>query len=107
MNRHVSGEWNSVCYVCGFKFKASQLHKNWKGFYVCEKDLESRHPQDFIKVLPEAKALPFTRPDAATGQEQVCYLEGSSGYAGIAIAGCMTAGNNTHTPAFLLSLLNG
>jgi len=102
---HISGEWNSICYVCGFKFKSEQLQKNWKGFYVCEKDFEGRHPQDFIKVLPEAKALPFTRPDSQPNVPAVCYIEGLSGYAGLGVAGCMTAGNDTRTPEFLMSLL--
>jgi hypothetical protein len=49
--------------MCQFKFKASQLRKNWKGQMVCEADFEHRHPLDFFRVINDVTKLPFTRPD--------------------------------------------
>jgi hypothetical protein len=68
------GDWNSTCYRCGIKFKASQLRKTWQGFYVCDKDWEPRHPQDFVKSVPDNPGVPWVQhvnwayvgPDFAT-----------------------------------------
>jgi hypothetical protein len=56
------GDHNAWCDQCGFKFKASELRKRWDGMYVCAEDYEARHPQDFIRSIPEKPAPPFSRP---------------------------------------------
>jgi hypothetical protein len=61
--RLVHGDWNAICDRCGFKFKASELKKTWDNLYVCEKDWELRHPQDFLKSRRDDQAVPWTRPD--------------------------------------------
>jgi len=58
------GDWNAICEICGFKFKASELHKNWKNQYVCKKDFEHRHPMDFLKSTPDDPTVPWARPEA-------------------------------------------
>lgn len=60
----VGGPWsyNAICQVCGFKFKASDLLKRWDGLMVCRHDWEPRHPQEFIKAVPDNTRLPWTRP---------------------------------------------
>jgi hypothetical protein len=94
-HKYLSGEWNCLCDRCGFKFKSSELKKDWQGLMVCSKDYEARHPQDFIKVSPE-KAIPeWTRPRTEDSFVEICYLWDLSGYAGLGAAGCMKAGNNT------------
>jgi hypothetical protein len=55
------GDWNAVCYRCGFKFKASELRKTWKGFYACHKDWEPRHPQDFVRSIPDKPGVPWAQ----------------------------------------------
>jgi hypothetical protein len=61
MNNYLKlGEWNAVCGVCGFKFKASQLRERWDGLRVCEHDFETRHPLDFIKAPRETVSVPWT-----------------------------------------------
>ncbi len=57
-----SGDWNAICDVCGFKFKASKLQKRWDGLMVCNQDFELRHPQDFIRPIKENISVPWTRP---------------------------------------------
>ena len=49
----ILGDSKSVCDVCGFHYKHSQLRKRWDGAMVCSKDFETRHPQDLIKIRPE------------------------------------------------------
>ncbi len=58
------GGHNAICDVCGFKFKAKQLRKRWDGVYVCSKDWEIRHPQDFIRGIKDDQHVPWTRPEA-------------------------------------------
>lgn len=60
-----SGDYNALCDVCGFKFKASELKKRWDGVMVCEADWEPRQPQDFVRGVKDQRALPFTRPEPA------------------------------------------
>ncbi len=103
MTYFTSGQYNALCDRCGFKFKSSELKKDWQGLMVCSKDYEARHPQDFIKVRPE-KAIPeWTRPRTEDVFTEVCYLWELSGYAGLGSAGCMAAGNST----FSYTMLNG
>lgn len=49
----ILGDSNSICDVCGFKFKHSKLRKRWDGAMVCSQDFELRHPQDNIKIRGE------------------------------------------------------
>lgn len=56
------GEWKVVCDVCGFEFGSNDVRKRWDGLYVCDKDFETRHPQDLIKAKTEKGSPPFTRP---------------------------------------------
>ena len=107
MTYFLSGQWNSICDRCGFKFKSAELRKDWQGLMVCEKDYETRHPQDFIKVRPE-KAIPdWTRPRPEDDFQEVCYLWDRSTFAGLGSAGCMVVGNTTCSYPFLLQLKNG
>jgi len=63
MNNLKLGDWNAICDVCGFKFKASELKLTWQGLRVCEKDWEPRHPQDFLRGVKDDPTVPYTRPD--------------------------------------------
>lgn len=57
------GDYNALCDVCGFKFKASQLRRRWDGYQVCATDYEERHPQDLLRSKPEKQAVPWSRPE--------------------------------------------
>ena len=56
------GDYNAVCYECGRKFKASELKRHWQGYYVCPKHWEPRHPQDFVRAVPDVQTPPWTQP---------------------------------------------
>lgn len=57
------GDRNAVCYVCGFERKASEMLLRWDGVYVCKQDWEPRHPQDFVRGVPEEQAPDWTQPE--------------------------------------------
>jgi hypothetical protein len=57
------GDWNAICYVCGFKRKASEMKLRWDGVYTCEQDWEIRQPQDFVRGVPDEQPLPWTQPE--------------------------------------------
>jgi hypothetical protein len=56
-----AGSWNVVCQRCGINHKAEELRKEWNGLMVCSYCYETRHPQDLLKVQPEAFRVPFSR----------------------------------------------
>lgn len=59
----IPGDWNAVCFECGIKKKASFLKKHWQGYYVCPKHWETRHPQDFVKAIPDDMSVPWEQPE--------------------------------------------
>lgn len=99
------GSWNVICDICGFKFKADELKKDWRGLMVCEKDFELRNPQDFIRLPPEQVAPPWTRPYPPDSFINVCDLWKSSPMAGFGSVGCLTIGGNTNIP-LVISIFN-
>jgi hypothetical protein len=96
--------WLVICDRCGFKYHSMQLKKEWNGLMTCSTCWEPRHPQDFVKAVPEEKTPPWTRPEATDTYVPICYLDGLSGYAGLGVAGCMIAGNFTYSADFLRGL---
>lgn len=95
-----SGDWNAICDVCGFKFKASELRERWDGFRVCEQDWESRHPQELIRSIDEDTSVAWTRPDPAAGNANLesyvasgfCSATGRQGLFGYGEFGCAIFG---------------
>lgn len=57
------GDFNAICYFCGWKRKASEMEKNWQGFYVCPNHNEPRQPQDFVRAIPDDQTTPWAQPD--------------------------------------------
>jgi hypothetical protein len=60
------GDYNAICDRCGFKFKFSQLRKEWDGLYVCTAHgcWEPRQPQDYLKGIADNMSVPISRPEA-------------------------------------------
>lgn len=59
-----SNSYNALCDRCGFKFKAHQLKEEWNGLMVCSECWEPRHPQDFLRGIPDDPSVPWSRPDS-------------------------------------------
>lgn len=45
-----------ICDRCGFAYRADEMMETWDGLVVCEKDWETRHPQELIRVPAEDPA---------------------------------------------------
>src|SRR5882672_12586146 len=92
-----SGSWNTICDVCGFKFKAEHLKQRWDGLMVCPEDWELRHPQELIRPIADQNKLPWTRPEATDNFSTLangCTIMNSQAVAGVGVAGCMIAGRD-------------
>lgn len=107
MTWYKRGSYNAVCDICGFEYKSDELRKNWKGLMVCRSDYETRHPQEFIRARHEDTSVPWSRPEPADIEINVCYLWERSAYADLATADCSLADNNTLSYTTLLALSRG
>ena len=95
-NYFVSGEWNITCDVCSKKIKASEAYNRWDGLLVCREDFEQRHEQDFVKARQDKITVPYTRPILEyvfTDVEYICTIDGKTAMAGLAVPGCVLAGD--------------
>ena len=52
-----------MCDVCGFKFRAFELRRRYDGALVCGPDWEPRHPQDYVRGVPDHSAAPVSNPE--------------------------------------------
>ena len=87
------GDWNTVCYQCGRKRKASMLKKHWQGYYVCPEHWEARQPQDFVRSVPDVQTPPWAQPmPANVFVSDGCIPTTQSAIAGVGVAGCMISG---------------
>jgi hypothetical protein len=59
------GDWNTVCWQCGFKAKASTLVRNWQGYYVHPEHNEPRQTQDFVRGVADNQIAPWVQPAPA------------------------------------------
>ena len=64
------GDWNAFCDGCHFKFKASELRKDWQGYMKCGPCFETRHPMDFQKPPRPSQPVPWTRSNDDAGPRQ-------------------------------------
>lgn len=106
-DRYEAGSWNAICDVCGLRFKSSQMRKRWDGLMVDSACMESRHPQEFIRVRPERIAVPWARPEGEDQFLEVCYLWERSAYADMATADCAQADYQPNSYTALLNLRDG
>lgn len=89
---YARGDWNAQCYVCGGKFKASALKRHWQGYWVCEKDWEPRHPQDFVRSVKDNMTPPWTQPWPDNPFVIFCTPNGTSALPAFAMPGCALPG---------------
>ena len=90
------GNWKYDCPRCSFTFPSSDIRKEWTGLYVCRSCWEPKHPQLMIKIRPETAVPAFKNRESITEFVPAsCDIVSSSGYAGLAEAGCAQAGNES------------
>lgn len=59
-----NGDWNALCDVCGFQYKASELRLQWDNARVCWKCWSPRNPQELTFPIPPPQIPLWTRPRA-------------------------------------------
>jgi len=87
------GTWKAICDVCGFEFYSDELKQRWDGLMVCSHDWEPRHPQDFVRGVPDNPAPPWVRSEPPDEFIHVCDIIGVQPWADYAVAGCATVGS--------------
>lgn len=95
-NTYTVGEWNVICDVCSKKIKSSEAKQRWDGLIVCPSDFEQRHEQDFVKTRQDKITVPYTRPIPEyvfTNVDYICTIDGKTAITGLAIPGCVLAGD--------------
>lgn len=86
------GDYWMICDRCGFKYRQSQMKKEWTGSIVCTDCWEPRHPQEFVRGRKDTIAPPadWVRPEVSDAD--LTFVSGMcttrSARAGEAIAGC-------------------
>jgi hypothetical protein len=73
------GRWKAVCDRCGFRYHSDKLNQEWTGLRVCPSCIESRNPQDFLKLPTETIVPPWTRPEVPDTFVTVNYILGEDG----------------------------
>lgn len=71
----IAGDYNAICDVCGFQYKASELLRRWDGARVCEKDFEHRHPQELIRPPRQHRPVAWARPEQDLTYIDVTYWD--------------------------------
>lgn len=61
------GDWNIIDDRTGFKIKHSQSRMEWTHSVVAKNEWEARHPQDFLRAVPDRQSVSDPRPGAADG----------------------------------------
>ena len=51
-----------ICDRCGFKYRNSEMRREWTGLQVCEQCWEPKHPQLSVRAIPEKIAVKNARP---------------------------------------------
>ena len=68
------GKWNVICQRCGVKYKNDEVEQEWTGLLVCKKKcFENRHPQDFVRGVPDDQSVPYTSPEPTDVYVDVTY----------------------------------
>ena len=65
MTRYIRGDWNLIDDKTGFKIKASNSRLQWNNVRCADRYFEERHPQDFVRGVPDKQNVPFARPESA------------------------------------------
>lgn len=68
------GSWNARCSMCNAKRKASELVKNWQGQWRCPEHNEPRHPQDFVRGVPDIQMAPWVQQPGVVANDTAYLL---------------------------------
>lgn len=98
---YIPGLFNIYCMSCARKYKSNEIRRRWDGLYVCDEDWEPRHPQDFVRGVPEqSNKLPFAFDNdgyvapAVAGNLINSTARSGIAYSGYAVTGMVTFWEN-------------
>ena len=63
VNSWVSGDNYAICDRTGFKYKRSEMRKQWDNLIVGKEFFEERNAQDFVKAVPDQITVYDTRSE--------------------------------------------
>jgi hypothetical protein len=52
-----------MCALCSLRFHRNECRYNWKGQIVCNDCWEPRHPQDYVRPVPDHQRALDARPE--------------------------------------------
>jgi hypothetical protein len=81
------GTWNASCSMCGRKRKANEMVRNWQGMYRCPEHNEVRHPQEYVRAVPDIQTPPWVQPESDVFAG-VCFPNDQTAIADFAVADC-------------------
>jgi hypothetical protein len=81
------GDFNAACSMCGRKFKAAKMVRNWQGLMRCPEHNEPRQWQDFVRGIADIITPPWTQPEEDIFIE-ICTFNGISAIPNQAIPNC-------------------
>ena len=61
--RYKPGDWLITCDRTGYVVYASDSVQEWTGRRVRRDSFENRHPQDFVRGIPDDQTVSFARPE--------------------------------------------
>ena len=97
--RYDKGLWKALCDVCGREFKSSEQSKRWDGLMVCRQDFEIRHPQDFVRGVPDLQIVPWIRDEPTDTYLAICSIRDKYPLASVGTAGCCVCGDASEDSA--------
>ena len=56
------GDHLAACQRCGFTYYGSELQDEWTGLRVCKPCWDPRHPQDFVRAVPDDQSVKNPSP---------------------------------------------
>jgi len=59
-----------ICDQCGMQRYASECQYTWDGLFVCGPCWSPRHPQDFVRAIPDNQTVDISRPGVVQVQGQ-------------------------------------
>lgn len=62
-NYYKHGSNNVICDRTGFKVKVEECSFEWNGLFVMNSVWEERHPQDFVRGVPDDQNPEVSRPE--------------------------------------------
>jgi len=71
----------AICQRCSFKWRITQLKKEWTGSFVCPDCWEPKHPQLDLRAVKDDQAVKDARPDLSSTFGTTTVKTGVSKYA--------------------------